>query len=74
MLFEPPSQIASRTDIRLCWERAGLQQGDVIHDKAGLPAVARSVLGLPAFSRATPKAFGAPALDLRSAPSEGWSG
>ncbi len=55
MLLKPLSQIASPTDIRLCWERAGLQQVDVIHDKAGLPAVAWSVLGRPAFSRATPR-------------------
>ena len=52
MLFKPLSQIASRTDIRLCWARAGLQQVDVVHHKAGLPAVAWSVWAA-AFAKAT---------------------
>jgi hypothetical protein len=71
MLFKPLSQIASRTDIRLCWARAGLQQVDVVHRKAGLPAVAWSV-----WAARLRQGYGAlaPALDLRSAPSEGWSG
>ena len=68
MLFKPLSQIASRTDIRLCWARAGLQQVDVVHHKAGLPAVAWSVWaarlrqGYGALAPA-PKAFGAGAGD-----------
>jgi hypothetical protein len=71
MLFKPLSQIASRTDIRLCWAKAGLQQVDVVHHKAGLPAVAWSV-----WAARLREGYGAlaPALDLRSAPSEGWSG
>jgi hypothetical protein len=72
MLFKPLSQGASRTDIRLCWARAGFQQVDVVHHKAGLPAVAFGAFGRPACAKAT-AAF-APTLDLRSAPSEGWSG
>ena len=68
MLFEALSQIASRTDIWLCWARAGLQQVDVVHHKAGLPAVAWSVWaarlrqGYGALAPA-PKAFGAGAGD-----------
>ncbi len=68
MLFEALSQIASRTDVRLCWARAGLQQVYVAHQKAGLPAVAWSVWaarlrqGYGALAPA-PKAFGAGAGD-----------
>jgi hypothetical protein len=71
MLLKPLSQIASRADIRLCRARAGLQQGDVVHHKPGLPAVAWSV-----WVARLRQGYGAlaPALDLRSAPSEGWSG
>jgi hypothetical protein len=42
MLFEALSQIASRTDIWLCWARAGLQQVDVVHHKAGAGDEART--------------------------------
>jgi hypothetical protein len=42
MLFKPLSQIASRTDIRLCWARAGLEQVDVVHHKAGAGDEART--------------------------------
>jgi hypothetical protein len=52
MFFKPLSQIASRTDKCLSWARAGLQQVDVIHHKAGLPAVAWS-FGRPACAKAT---------------------
>jgi hypothetical protein len=71
ILLKPLSQTASRTNIRLCRARAGLQQGDVVHHKAGLPAVAWSV-----WAARLRQGYGAlaPALDLRSAPSEGWSG
>ena len=71
MLFKPLSQIASRTDIRLCWARAGLQQVDVVHHKAGLPAVAWSV-----WAARLRQGYGAlaPALDLRSVQAKAGAG
>src|SRR5215469_8211299 len=42
MLFKPLSQIASRTDIRVCWARAGLRQVHVVHHKAGAGDEART--------------------------------
>ena len=57
MLFKPLSQIASRSDIWLCWVRPRLQQVDVVHHKAGLPAVAWSVFGRSAFAKATARSL-----------------
>jgi len=69
--FKPLPQIARRADV--LFPRRGFrpEQVDVVHHKAGLPAVAWSL-----WAARLRQGYGAlaPALDLRSAPSEGWSG
>jgi hypothetical protein len=63
--------IVGRADVLFSRRRFRLEQVDVVHHRAGLPAVAWSV-----WAARLRQGYGAlgPALALRSAPSEGWSG